>query len=126
MESFLTINSVLLLQIDYINTPFINSIWNHKEWDYMVIQISIFLPIVLFGISGNVLIIYVIAKNRYIRTPTNLLLGNMAAADLLSLLIHPWVFLMYDFFQNYEFGPVGCLGDAAIECKSTNNKTYAV
>lgn len=40
----------------------------------------------------------------------------MAAADLLSLLIHPWVFLTYDFFQNYQLGSFGCKTEAAVEC----------
>ena len=40
----------------------------------------------------------------------------MAAADLLSLLIHPWIFLVYDFFQNYQFGSFICKTEATIEC----------
>ncbi|XP_068900263.1 neuromedin-K receptor isoform X2 [Tenebrio molitor] len=55
-------------------------------------------------------------KNRHICTPTNMLIGNMAAADLFSLLIHPWVFLSYDFFQNYQLGSFGCKTEAALEC----------
>lgn len=42
----------------------------------------------------------------------------MAAADLASLLIHPWVFLIYNFFQNYQLGVFGCKVEGAIECKS--------
>lgn len=40
----------------------------------------------------------------------------MAAADLLSVLIHPWIFLVYDFFQNYQLGQFGCKAEGAIEC----------
>lgn len=75
-----------------------------------------FLPVVFWGIVCNLALIYVIAQNRHLRSPTNLLVGNMAVADLLSLLIHPWVFLVYDFFQNYQLGAFGCRVEGAIEC----------
>lgn len=71
----------------------------------------------MWGIFGNFTLLYVIIKNRHIRTPTNLLIANMAAADLASLLIHPWVFLIYDSFQNYQLGEIGCKLEGTIECK---------
>ncbi|CAH1968961.1 unnamed protein product [Acanthoscelides obtectus] len=77
---------------------------------------SIILPVVVLGIFGNILIIHVLIHNRPMRTPTNLLIGNMAAADLLSLLIHPWVIMIYESFQNYELGPIVCRGESAVEC----------
>lgn len=48
----------------------------------------------------------------------------MAAADLASLLIHPWVFLIYDFFQNYQLGEIGCKLEGAIECNFTSNNNF--
>lgn len=77
---------------------------------------SLFLPVVIWGIFGNLTLLYIIVQNRHIRTPTNLLVANMAAADLASLLIHPWVFLIYDFFQNYQLGEFGCKIEGTIEC----------
>ncbi|KAJ8979335.1 hypothetical protein NQ317_006949 [Molorchus minor] len=102
--------------IDTSNTSFINSIWISKEASEMILKTSLFLPVVILGLIGNILVIYILVKNLHIRTPTNLLIGNMAVADLLSLLIHPWVALTYDFFQNYQLGQVGCQGEAAVEC----------
>lgn len=83
----------------------------------MIVKITIILPVILFGISGNLFVLYVLMKNQHIRTPTNLLIGNMAGADLLSIVMYPWLFLMTDFFQNYPFGKIGCQGEGAIECK---------
>ncbi|KAJ8953949.1 hypothetical protein NQ318_019192, partial [Aromia moschata] len=102
--------------IDTSNTSFINTIWLSKDASEMIIKTSIVLPVVILGIMGNILVIFILVKNPYIRTPTNLLIGNMAAADLLSLLLHPWVILTYDFFQNYQLGQVGCQGEGAMEC----------
>lgn len=102
--------------IDTATTPFINTIWISKDCSEIILKSSAVLPVVIFGIFGNVMVIHVLWKNLKIRTPTNLLIGNMAAADLLSLLIHPWVTLTYDFFQNYQLGVIGCKGEGPAEC----------
>lgn len=104
-------------QIDLSKTPFINTIWICKPASELIVKIIILLPVVLLGISGNLFVLYVLLKNQHIRTPTNLLIGNMAGADLLSTLVHPWLFLLTDYFQNYPFGRIGCQGEGAIECK---------
>lgn len=81
-------------------------------------DISIILPVVVIGLSGNFLLIFTLATNRHLRTPTNLMIGNMALADMLSLLIHPWVYIItYDMFQNYILGEFGCKTEAALECE---------
>lgn len=98
------------------NSSFIKLIWNITQPSEIIIKTSVFLPVVFWGIVCNLALIYVIAQNRHLRSPTNLLVGNMAVADLLSLLIHPWVFLVYDFFQNYQLGAFGCRVEGAIEC----------
>lgn len=77
---------------------------------------SAFVPVVLWGILGNILLLYIIISFRHLRSPTNLLIANMAAADLSSLMIHPWVFLVYDLFQNYQLGEFGCKAEGAVEC----------
>lgn len=72
----------------------------------------------MIGLSGNFLLIFTLATNRHLRTPTNLMIGNMALADMLSLLIHPWVYIItYDMFQNYILGEFGCKTEAALECE---------
>ncbi|CAG9863801.1 unnamed protein product [Phyllotreta striolata] len=103
-------------QIDYSTTPFINNIWVSKDCTEIILKTSAVLPVVIFGVFGNVMVIYILWKNVKIRTPTNLLIGHMAVADSLSLLTHPWVTLTYDFFQNYQLGVVGCKGEGAAEC----------
>lgn len=105
-----------IIQVNISNHSFINEIWLVRPASQIIVESTIFIPVVLFGIFGNVLSIYVLVKNRHICTPTNMLIGNMAAADLFSLLIHPWVFLSYDFFQNYQLGSFGCKTEAALEC----------
>lgn len=53
---------------------------------YIVIPI-LFLLIAFVGISGNSLVIFVIAKHRDMRTVTNYFVGNLAITDISLLLI---------------------------------------
>ena len=76
-----------------------------------------FLVVVLLGIVGNALLLSIVLRNRSIRTPTNLLIANMAGADLVTLLVLPWIFLCIDCFQNYMLGEVGCRAQGFAECK---------
>lgn len=110
-------NLITFQTIVIANMSFINKIWVVVNPSQIIIKTSLFLPVVIWGILGNLALLYVIFKNRHIRTPTNMLIGNMAAADLASLLIHPWVFLIYDFFQNYQLGEFGCKIEGTIECE---------
>lgn len=105
-----------MFQIDTSNVSFINELWLVAKPSDVIIKISAFLPVVFFGIFTNTVLLYLLFKNRHLRSPTNLLIGNMATADLASLLIHPWMMLVNDFYQNYELGPIGCKMEAALEC----------
>ncbi|XP_072381272.1 melanopsin-like isoform X2 [Diabrotica undecimpunctata] len=102
--------------LDVSHMPFINTIWTCKNCTEVVLKTSAVLPVVAFGIFGNIMVIYILWKNLNLRTATNLLIGNMAVADLLSLLIHPWVMLTLDLFQNYQLGIIGCKGEGPAEC----------
>lgn len=84
------------------------------EGDYFgYILFSIVVPIVfgfvtLLGTFGNLLVIYVIFSRRQMRTVTNLLLLNLAFADLTFLLICP-PFTAYSFAtMRWPFGNVVC------------------
>ena len=95
-------------QIDFSQWEFSQTIWYVVPPLEMTIKIATILPVILFGVFGNSLLLYIIMRNRALRTPTNLLLGNMAAADLATLLFCPIIFLCRDFFQFYILGLIGC------------------
>lgn len=81
----------------------------------ILIKTIILLPIAVFGIIGNCLLLHVIHKNRSLRTPTNYLIFNMAVADLFVLLICPGLFLFHEIFQSYRLGEFGCKVEGMIE-----------
>ena len=64
--------------------------------------------ITLFGISGNSLVIYVILSNHNMRTVTNLLLLNLAIADLCFVGIVPPVTAYSHATSTWPFGNPGC------------------
>lgn len=102
--------------INLSNVTFINDLWVIVPASQIIIQTSIFLPIVLWGVFGNLSLLYIIIKNKNLQTPTNLLIANMALADFLTLLVYPWIFLASNFFQNYPLGAFGCRIDGGFEC----------
>lgn len=77
------------------------------EWE-IAVKITTFIPIFLFGIFGNILLLNVIVRNRALQTPTNLLLANMAVADFFTLTLCSVMFLFKDFYQNFVLGAIGC------------------
>ncbi|XP_022224654.2 neuropeptide Y receptor type 2 [Drosophila obscura] len=83
-------------------------IWLHKSNEEIAWKICTFVPLIGFGLYGNCIMIYLIAVNKSLRSPTNLIIANMAVADLLTLSICPAMFMVNDFYQNYQLGCVGC------------------
>ncbi len=62
----------------------------------------------LIGLVGNVLVIYVILAKNKMRTVTNILLLNLAIADLSFSLIVPPFTAYYWAVNKWDFGPVIC------------------
>ncbi|XP_066153339.1 substance-K receptor-like [Euwallacea fornicatus] len=110
------VTSVGIGEIDYENEEFPNTIWYTKGIDNILLASVIFLPICITGLVGNLWVLYVLKINQHLRTPSNLIVGNMAVADLLSTIIYPCFIFLYDYFQNYQLGSVGCKGEGSAEC----------
>ena len=89
--------------------------WVILPWHEIVIRTFILLPIGIFGIVGNCLLLHVIHGNRSLRSPTNYLIFNMAVTDLIVLLLCPGMFVFHEIFQNYMLGEVGCRLEGALE-----------
>lgn len=62
----------------------------------------------LLDIIGNGLIIFIVAATRKMRTPTNILLVNLAVADLLVALMCMWVHLGMSITTDWPFGLIIC------------------
>ncbi|XP_067355051.1 neuropeptide Y receptor type 2 [Channa argus] len=73
-----------------------------------VILIFAYSTIILFGVVGNSLVIYVVYKFKNLRTVTNFFIVNLAVADLLvNTLCLPFT-LVYTLYGEWKFGQVLC------------------
>lgn len=86
-----------------------------KPTSEIVYKSMILVPIVLFGLIGNSILLNIILKNRALHTPTNFLLANMISADILTLLFCPSMYICSDYFQNFLLGPIGCKMDGSLQ-----------
>ncbi|XP_071770567.1 neuropeptide Y receptor type 2 [Centroberyx gerrardi] len=73
-----------------------------------VVLILAYSTIILFGVIGNSLVIYVVYKFKNLRTVTNFFIVNLAVADLLvNTLCLPFT-LIYTLYGEWKFGQVLC------------------
>lgn len=73
-----------------------------------VVLILAYSAIILFGVIGNCLVIYVVYKFKNLRTVTNFFIVNLAVADLLvNMLCLPFT-LVYTLYDEWKFGQVMC------------------
>ena len=76
---------------------------------YNNILVAIFAFLIIFSVSGNLLVLLIIARFRRMRTRTNLLLANMSAIDLLTgLLAMPFSMITAFHGENWKLGDTAC------------------
>lgn len=69
---------------------------------------SVILLVGLTGMLGNALVVYVFCRSRSLRSPSNLLVVNLAAADFLMSLSQSPVFFVASLHRRWVFGEVAC------------------
>ncbi|XP_076838775.1 neuropeptide Y receptor Y2, like [Brachyhypopomus gauderio] len=79
-----------------------------KHLGVQVVLILAYSTIILLGVVGNSLVIYVVCKFKTLRTVTNFFIANLAVADLLvNTLCLPFT-LAYTLLGEWKFGHVLC------------------
>ncbi|GAU98895.1 hypothetical protein RvY_09977-2 [Ramazzottius varieornatus] len=79
----------------------------HPPFNYILGAIFAFL--IIFSVSGNLLVLLIIARFRRMRTRTNLLLANMSAIDLLTgALAMPFSMVTAIHGGNWKLGDTAC------------------
>ncbi|KAK2588843.1 hypothetical protein KPH14_001713 [Odynerus spinipes] len=100
--------------VDTTKHHFPSEIWIVRPAWEMALKILSILPIIIVGILANGALIHVIIRAKSLHTTTNLLIVNMAIADIGTCLLCPWMFLCIDLYQNYILGSIGCQLDGFI------------
>ena len=69
---------------------------------------SVILLVGVTGAVGNALVIYVFCRSRALRSPSNLLVVNLAAADFLMSLTQSPLFFVASLHRRWPFGELAC------------------
>ncbi|XP_074608308.1 growth hormone secretagogue receptor type 1-like [Acropora palmata] len=80
------------------------------DWFLLGFAIAI-IPLYIFGLTGNILVIRIVHKTREMHTTTNYLLANLAVSDAITLFTIPMMYSAYveDFGRPLEnFGKFSC------------------
>lgn len=99
------------LNLTHANVTEDNSTYYFGEDDfernlYLAITI-VFSLIIIFGFIGNLLVILVVSMNKHMRSSTNILLLNLAVADLSFILVSVF-FTLLKFTGRWIFGNAWC------------------
>ncbi len=91
-----------------LNHPLLELGDSTKFLGVQVVLIMAYSTIILLGVVGNSLVIYVVYKFKTLRTVTNFFIANLAVADLLvNTLCLPFT-LAYTLLKEWKFGQVLC------------------
>ncbi|KAF7659579.1 hypothetical protein LDENG_00296430 [Lucifuga dentata] len=93
---------------DFTSTNFLMLQDSTKLVEVQVILILAYSTIILFGVTGNSLVLYVVYKFKNLQTVTNFFIVNLAVSDLLvNTLCLPFT-LVYTLYGEWKFGQVLC------------------
>ncbi|XP_053332778.1 neuropeptide Y receptor Y2, like [Clarias gariepinus] len=93
---------------DSLSRPLLHLGDSTKHLGVQVILILAYSTIILLGVVGNSLVIYIVYKFKTLRTVTNFFIANLAVADLLvNTLCLPFT-LAYTLLGRWKFGRVLC------------------
>ncbi|XP_058065577.1 neuropeptide FF receptor 2-like [Anopheles bellator] len=101
--------------MDFTVYDYPREIWSILPAWEVALKTVTFLPVILFGFLGNAILCYIIVQIRALRTPTNLLIANLAVVDLATVLVCPLMFMFHNFYQNYVLGATGCKLEGFLE-----------
>ena len=74
---------------------------------FNIAMVALYGAVILVGLTGNLMLIAILWRKRTMRTTTSLLLANVAAADVISLLLCPIPYAV----SLTNLHPTGLLGD---------------
>jgi hypothetical protein len=77
------------------------------EFKYGILKICLFSTFFVLGLIGNSLVLIGIGLNKGMQTPTNLLIFNLAVADILFIIVCIPSTLV-SFFGHWPFADFGC------------------
>ncbi|XP_076073251.1 QRFP-like peptide receptor [Mytilus galloprovincialis] len=101
------------------DTNLTNVLLDYEDIDYpgilkvvplpeIIWKVALFVLIILTAVTGNILIIVVVAWNKRLRTTTNYYIVNLAVSDLLVTIWCSWVYLVDNLTEGFVLGTFFC------------------
>ena len=87
---------------------------DHTEFDILRLPVwkglvlTLYIIIIFIGISGNSIVIYVVLRNRHMQNVTNILIANLAIADIGLCMFSLPIQLYYQITDQWIFGDALC------------------
>lgn len=77
-------------------------------WPVQFVFCAFYLSIFILGIFGNVLVVWIVGRNRHMHTVTNLFIANLALSDVLLCVLAVPFTPLYTFLGRWVFGNTLC------------------
>ena len=77
------------------------------EWE-IALKVTFYVIIFLIDITGNTIVVLIVALIKRMRTPTNILILNLAISDLMVGLFCMWAHAGNQITKTWPFGPHVC------------------
>ena len=91
-----------------------NMTFDHSEYDILRLPmwrglvLTLYIIVILIGITGNSIVIYVVIRNRHMQNVTNILIANLALADIGLCMFSLPIQLYYQITDRWIFGDALC------------------
>ena len=96
--------------------PYPGTITFPPVWE-VAIKIGFYVLIMGLALLGNVLVVYIVWKNKHMHTTTNYYIVNLAVSDLMVTLTCTWVHLVDDLTEGWILGAFFCKFDSFAQGK---------
>lgn len=95
------------LEFDTSKIPYFGNLERPPLWE-TVTKIFFYSVIMLMSLVGNTLVVYIVWRNRTMRTTTNFFIVNLAVSDLMVTCSCTWVHLVDDLTEGWVLGAFFC------------------
>ena len=105
------------LDFDTSKIPYMGNLDSPPPWE-VVVKAFFYSIIILMSLVGNSLVVYIVWKNRTMRTTTNFFIVNLAVSDLMVTCSCTWVHLVDDLTEGWVLGAFFCKFNSFAQGKS--------
>ena len=87
-----------------------------SQTSFMIVIVIAYSIIFIFGLLGNSMVVYIVAKSAEMRNPTYIFIANLALSDIVLCLLAVPFTPLNGLFKSWVFGDVLCRTVPAVLC----------